>query len=47
MHAFVWQHGVMTDLGEVAGPFISYALAINPGGQIVGQAGGHAVLWTK
>jgi probable HAF family extracellular repeat protein len=42
-HAFLWQNGVMTDLGP------GTALAINDAGQVVGFAGngtqGHAFLW--
>src|SRR6266550_4675087 len=37
-HAFLWQNGTMTDIGNWA------ANGINDGGQIVGS-NGHAVLW--
>jgi probable HAF family extracellular repeat protein len=45
-HAFLWEKGIMTDLGPGA------AYAINPAGQVVGaseSAGGntHAFLWDK
>jgi len=35
-HAFVWQNGVMTDLGVLPGDTESGAIAINTSGQIVG-----------
>ncbi len=43
-HAFVWQNGVMTDLG------VGQACGINDSGQVVGfsgtvSAGVHAVIW--
>jgi probable HAF family extracellular repeat protein len=48
-HAFVWEKGVLTDLGTLGGD-ISDATAINNTGQIVGSAANtdneiHAVLW--
>jgi probable HAF family extracellular repeat protein len=50
--AFLWDHGKMTNLGTLGGPF-STGEAINKYGQITGQAyttGGaqaHAFLWSK
>jgi probable HAF family extracellular repeat protein len=48
-HAFLWQDGIVTDLGTLGGLF-SAARAINNRGQIVGVAedangDAHAVLW--
>ena len=36
-HAFLWKHGVMTDLGTPAGDLCSFALAINARHQVVGE----------
>ena len=51
-HAFVWRHGVMTDLGAVAGDTFSRAVSINEKGQVVGESfvdddsgRDHAFLW--
>ncbi|WP_157973557.1 hypothetical protein [Tropicimonas sp. IMCC34043] len=48
-HAFLWDSGVLTDLGVVAGGSESYALGINDAGQIVGYSTrdgvNHAILW--
>ena len=52
LHAFVWENGVMTDIGKLYGDGLSVASAINESGQIVGwgqalqQSGSHALLWT-
>src|SRR5439155_22799402 len=35
-HAFLWENGAMTDLGTLAGDFLSFALNINSKGQAVG-----------
>jgi len=49
-HAFLWQNGVMTDLGTLGGTF-SIAYAISDPGQVTGQASlngdtvTHAFLW--
>src|SRR5262249_36008479 len=37
-HAFLWQNGVMTDLGTLPGHSSSAAFGINGKGQIVGQS---------
>ena len=56
-HAFVWQRGVVTDLGSLPGGYSSYASSINARGEIVGASQNgqidpltlypenHAVLW--
>jgi len=50
-HAFLWEHGVMQDLGTLPGGTGSAALAINNRGEIVGASGtaaggpSHAFLW--
>lgn len=51
-HAFIWQHGVMTDLGTEDGDPCSLALSINSGGQVVGSSTDcvnyqHAFLWEQ
>ena len=48
--AFLWQNGVMTDLGTLPGGFASHAFGINDSGQIVGDSSTasnatHAFLW--
>jgi probable HAF family extracellular repeat protein len=37
-HAFLWQNGVITDLGTLPGDTSSYAYGINDPGQVVGQS---------
>jgi probable HAF family extracellular repeat protein len=37
-HSFLWQNGVVTDLGTLPGDTSSYAYAINDAGQVVGQS---------
>jgi len=44
-HAFLWQKGAITDLGTLPGAEYSQAYGINSNGWIVGESGGHAVLW--
>jgi probable HAF family extracellular repeat protein len=49
-HAFLWQHGVITDLGTLAGDVVSAAIGINNKGQATGvsiDAAGNlrAFLW--
>lgn len=38
-HAFLWRHGVMTDLGTVGTDVDSEAFSINSQGQVVGSSG--------
>jgi len=50
-HAFIWEKGVMTDLGTLGGTY-SIAYAINDAGQVAGTAQTaagryHAFLWEK
>jgi hypothetical protein len=35
-HAFLWQHGTMTDLGTLGGGTFSFAVAINASGTVIG-----------
>jgi probable HAF family extracellular repeat protein len=51
-HAFLWENGVMTDLGTLGGHY-SAAYGINPAGevagvsQVVGDGDNHPTLWTR
>jgi len=45
-HGFLWRYGNMIDLGTLNEGESSGAYAINESGQIVGQSGRHAVVWT-
>jgi uncharacterized membrane protein len=53
LHAFLWEKGVMTDLGTLGPEFVSgIALAINPRGDLVGAndtrgSESRATLWTR
>jgi len=38
LHAVVWHHGNITDLGTLEGGYQSYAAAVNGSGQVVGAA---------
>ena len=44
-HAFIWENGVMTDLGTLGVNYKSEARGINNLGQVVGKSGKHAFLW--
>jgi probable HAF family extracellular repeat protein len=49
-HAFVWENGLMTDLGTLDDDTVSEAHDINNRGQIVGQSSGetaNAVIWQR
>ena len=46
-HAFFWRDGMALDLGTLPGGGVSGANGINDQGQVVGQASGHAFLWTQ
>jgi probable HAF family extracellular repeat protein len=37
-HAFLWENGVLTDLGTLPGDFYSVAYGINDNSQVVGQS---------
>ena len=46
-HAFLWTDALgMIDLGTLDGATDSRATAINRKGEVVGESGGHAVVWT-
>jgi probable HAF family extracellular repeat protein len=54
VHAFLWDRGVLTDLGALPGQLSTYsqAFAINDHGQVVGESGirdseGHPFVWSK
>ena len=50
-HAFLWQNGIMTDLGTLAGAHASHGAGINDNGEVVGDSGpvaggySHAFRW--
>lgn len=44
-HAFLWQKGVMTDLGTLPGDAQSFGLGINNKGQVVGGFISRAYIW--
>ena len=44
-HAFLWENGVMTDLGTLGGHGWSRAEGINDQGQVVGNSNFRAFLW--
>jgi probable HAF family extracellular repeat protein len=44
-HAFLWQEGVMTDLGTLSGDAQSFGLGINNKGQVVGGFISRAYIW--
>ncbi len=45
VHAFLWQNGVLRDLGTSRMPSQFYARSINGRGQIVGDSYNHPLLW--
>ena len=50
--AYLWEKGVVNDLGTLPGGHSSGATAINPAGQVVGASEtaaheSHATLWTR
>src|SRR4029077_2354252 len=44
-HAFLWQHGVIRDLGTLPGDAQSFGLGINNKGQVVGGFVSRAYIW--
>lgn len=44
-HAFLWENGVMKDLGTLSDAPASYAYGINESGQVVGHSNNRAFLW--
>lgn len=38
MHAFLWENGKMTDLGNLPGDFLSFAWGVSESGQVLGQS---------
>ena len=46
-HAFLWQNGAMTDLGTLAGETESEANGVTNTGVVVGDSGGHGVMWIE
>jgi probable HAF family extracellular repeat protein len=44
-HAFLWQDGILTDLGVPTGYGYSYGFSINEIGQVIGESDAHGFLW--
>ena len=44
-HAFIWQHGSLTDLGTLSGDATSFGLGINNKSQVVGGFVSRAFIW--
>jgi probable HAF family extracellular repeat protein len=46
-HAFLFEHGVMTDLGTLPGDNFSEGVGITGRGDVAGNSTLHAILWTR